>query len=229
MKHISQASAAGDAPGSTCASASGINPQCPFSDLPDYASSLKKIIDAIPNPVFFREDGRSHMVFNRAFVEAFGASGWKIIDEMTVRPSFAGPSSEMPGSGDGPSGGTGARSREFSFRHTDCTLHYATCNMAPYSPSDGSKAGTVGVISDITAHRRMEEELRRSEERYRTLFEESNDGFFQALVDGTITDVSPAVVSLLGYSSADELKGMNWIDICVDPSERQRFKAELAG
>lgn len=229
MRHISKASIISDAPDSTCASASSINPPDPSSDHPDCASSLEKIIDAIPNPVFFREAGRSRVVFNRAFVDAFGPSGINTIDEMTALEPFAGPSSEMPGSGDGPSGGTGARSQEFSYRHPDGTLHYATCNMAPYSPSDGSKAGTVGVISDITAHRRMEEELRRSEERYRTLFEESNDGFFQASVDGTITDVSPAVVSLLGYASADEMKAMNWIDICADPSERHRFKAELAG
>lgn len=214
MRDTTPASIITDLPDTAASSVSTIDSSGLPAQPPEHTGFPEKIIDAIPVPVFFSEPGQSQVTFNRAFAEVFGSSGAMIAEDLTSGTPFD---------------GAGDLSREFSFIHADGSLHHAICNIAAYPLADRAQAGIVGVISDITAQWRTQEELRRSEEMYRTLFEDSNDGFFQASVDGIISDVSAAVVALFGYASADEMKGMNCADICSDPLQGQRFRAEMAG
>ncbi len=56
---------------------------------------------------------------------------------------------------------------------------------------------------------RMEEQVRRSEERLKTLFESSADGIFYTDNDGHILECNSAFVEMLGYTR-DELKGITY-------------------
>ncbi|MBO9622474.1 MAG: PAS domain S-box protein [Sphingomonas sp.] len=64
----------------------------------------------------------------------------------------------------------------------------------------------VGVSFDITARKRAEDDLRASETRYRSIFEQANDFLITTTVDQVITSVNPAVLAALGYSE-EELVG----------------------
>jgi PAS domain S-box-containing protein len=57
----------------------------------------------------------------------------------------------------------------------------------------------VGVSFDITERKRAEEELRESEARFRTIFEQANDYLVTTTLDQIITSVNPAVLTALGY------------------------------
>jgi len=62
------------------------------------------------------------------------------------------------------------------------------------------------AIEDITERRRMENELKDYEERFRRLFETAKDGLL--LIDkqiGKIVNVNPATVKMLGYSSEESI------------------------
>jgi PAS domain S-box-containing protein len=77
------------------------------------------------------------------------------------------------------------------------------------------------IIHDITERRLVNEEFRRSEERYRTLFDNMMDGIYRSTHAGKFVDVNPALVKMFGYSSRDEMLG---VDIKKDlyflPEER---------
>lgn len=60
--------------------------------------------------------------------------------------------------------------------------------------------------------RSHDDELRRSEQRYRTLFEQANDAVFLETLDGRIIDVNRRACELLGYSRK-ELMGLTVADI----------------
>ncbi|HSJ55613.1 MAG TPA: PAS domain S-box protein, partial [Anaerolineae bacterium] len=67
----------------------------------------------------------------------------------------------------------------------DCVLRdasgtdvYAILSTLPHYGEDGSFAGATLFVTDISARRRMEEALRQSEARYRTLFESAGDAIF---------------------------------------------------
>src|SRR5579862_6184660 len=73
----------------------------------------------------------------------------------------------------------------------------------------GEMVGAVVTFLDISDRKRAEEELRRSEQKYRQLFENATYGMFWSKPDGTLLDVNQAMVAMLGYSSRDELLTRN--------------------
>ncbi|MFZ1918704.1 MAG: PAS domain S-box protein [Terriglobales bacterium] len=73
----------------------------------------------------------------------------------------------------------------------------------------GKQVGAVVTFLDISDRVRSEEALRRSEEKYRSLFTNARYGIYRSKHDGTLLDVNPALVTLLGYSSKEELLTRN--------------------
>jgi two-component system, cell cycle sensor histidine kinase and response regulator CckA len=72
----------------------------------------------------------------------------------------------------------------------------------------GKPIGFRGVSRDITARKKMEEALRQSEEKYRTILEEMEEGYFELDLAGNFTFVNNAECRNLGYPK-EELIGMN--------------------
>lgn len=72
----------------------------------------------------------------------------------------------------------------------------------------GQVTGFMGVASDITARKQAEEALRKAEETFRTLLQESSDIVVILTPEGVMRYVSPAVERLVGYK-VDHLTGGN--------------------
>ena len=71
------------------------------------------------------------------------------------------------------------------------------------------------------------EELRESEERYRTLFEQSVEAIFMTSADGKVIDVNQAAVDLFGFTR-HELIERDYADRFVDPGDRERMRTAIA-
>lgn len=71
-----------------------------------------------------------------------------------------------------------------------------------YGP-DGWVAELMGVTRDVTERKKADEELRKSEEKYRSLVENINAVIYAADVKGRITYLSPAIESFYGHSPAE--------------------------
>jgi diguanylate cyclase (GGDEF)-like protein/PAS domain S-box-containing protein len=71
---------------------------------------------------------------------------------------------------------------------------------------------------------RTEKKLRRSEARYRALVGNLTYGMCRCNITGKFLDVNPALVTMLGYQSRDELLAANLAtDILCDPSKRAQL------
>jgi len=87
----------------------------------------------------------------------------------------------------------------------------------------------MSVGTDITDRKHAQEMLRESDERYRTLFEESHDAIFVTTLEGKIVDMNPAGVKLFGYSSREELLGTDIPrDSYWNPDDRKALQREIA-
>jgi PAS domain S-box-containing protein len=87
-----------------------------------------------------------------------------------------------------------------------------------------------GIATDITARRQAEELLRRSEEKYRKIYENSLVGIFHSTPEGRFTEVNPAFAKMLGYESPEALlAGISDIatQYYADPEDRHRFESIL--
>jgi PAS domain S-box-containing protein len=72
---------------------------------------------------------------------------------------------------------------------------------------DGRRCN-VGFFTDISERRQAEEALRGSEEKYRTILENIEDGYFEVDIAGNLTFFNQALCKILGYCNS-ELMGMN--------------------
>jgi PAS domain S-box-containing protein len=77
------------------------------------------------------------------------------------------------------------------------TLHTI---QVPLRDAEGNVEGIAGIVRDVTEQTRAAEALRESEERFRTLFEESNDGIFILDMAGNVMDVNRHAYETLGYT-----------------------------
>ncbi|MFA6125786.1 MAG: PAS domain S-box protein [Bacteroidales bacterium] len=84
---------------------------------------------------------------------------------------------------------------------------------------------------DITERKKVEEELRGNEERFRVLFESAKDGIFQFTCDGTIVAVNESFARMHGYT-VDELMKKNLKDLETPETKllsAERMQKVLAG
>jgi PAS domain S-box-containing protein len=88
----------------------------------------------------------------------------------------------------------------------------------------GKETGFLISAVDITERNKAEEALRESEERYRTILEEMQDGYFEVDLAGNFTFVNDAVCRQLGYSR-EELIGMNNRTITANDDVENVYKA----
>ncbi|MBV9480049.1 MAG: PAS domain S-box protein [Acidobacteria bacterium] len=82
-------------------------------------------------------------------------------------------------------------------------------------------------LASAIEHKRHEEALRRSEARYRSLVQSAAYGIYRARRDGKFLEVNPAIVTMLGYESADEVLALDpQADVFRNPEELQRLMEE---
>jgi len=96
-------------------------------------------------------------------------------------------------------------------------------NISPFP------GGAIITSIDITDHKRVEEALRLSEERFRTAFETSPDAInINRLADWVYIDINEGFTELMGYTREDVInKSSSEIDIWNDPNDRRKFINDL--
>jgi len=91
------------------------------------------------------------------------------------------------------------RNHEYKLVRKDGSALYSRINSAALRNVEGEFTRVVLIISDITQMKRAQQELRVSEEKYRTLVERAHDGI--AIVqDGIIKYANPRMTEMFGWS-----------------------------
>ena len=76
------------------------------------------------------------------------------------------------------------------------------------------------IARDITRQKGIEERLKQSESRYRSLMHGASYGIFLTNVEGAILEANPALARMLGYASVDELKALGMSAVYKSQQDR---------
>lgn len=121
--------------------------------------------------------------------------------------------------------------REICNQRKDGELFYAHQTIAPVVTDAGDIEAFVAIQSDISAQKRRRDQLKRSQERIRALFDKSPDSVTVHDEDGNVLDVNDQTIEDLGYTR-DELLSMHISDIEVGVPEvelREMWEAMKPG
>jgi len=166
---------------------------------------LQTLIDTIPSPIFCKDIHGRYLDCNREFEAYTGLKKEEIIGRRAQElfpPEIAHKYQEMdqilfrnPG----------RQIYEHPIVYADGNTHDVVVNKATYNGADGSPAGLVGVMVDITDRKRAERSLHMSEEKFRLLAENSTDVIWTMSLDGRFTYVSPSVTMQAGYTQEEAM------------------------
>jgi PAS domain S-box-containing protein len=169
---------------------------------------LETLMEAIPNPVFYKDTNGIYLGCNKAFETWVGLPRERIVGSNVYELNEA-------------------ASKDFAekyhqhdmelFEHpgikvyessacVEGAIHETLVYKATFSNPAGTLGGLVGVIVDISDRKRMEAALRSSEERNRLLIEESPIGIC-IVQHGACVYVNPTLVRILGWESPMDFLG----------------------
>jgi PAS domain S-box-containing protein/putative nucleotidyltransferase with HDIG domain len=98
--------------------------------------------------------------------------------------------------------------------------------FTPMNEEGGIVQGGVGIIEDVTQQKKAQEAIKQSEEKYRSLVENAQEGVYQTSAEGKFITVNNGFARILGYNSAPEiLQAVTNIadQLYVYPRDRERL------
>ncbi len=100
-------------------------------------------------------------------------------------------------------------------------------SISPVKDAEGKIIGASAIARDVTERKRVEVQLQKSEVQFRSLVHGAPYGIYRVTLDGQLLHVNPALVTMLGYDSQEELMRLNMEnDIYRAPQIRQRLLKE---
>jgi PAS domain S-box-containing protein len=185
---------------------------------------LQKLIDTIPIPIFYKDARGVYIGGNQAFADFLGISrkemaGKKVHDvaPRDLADRYAQTDAELFQTG-------GVQTYESCVLHADGTRHDVIFKKAVFLNPNGMVGGLIGLFFDITQLKALGEQLRRSEERHRRIFENIQDVYYEVEIDGTITEISTSIEKYFPVKR-EELIGQSMNSFYADPEKRKDFLA----
>jgi PAS domain S-box-containing protein len=108
---------------------------------------------------------------------------------------------------------------EYRVVRKDGQILEALVNVKLLQDEHGKLGKVAAVVHDITEQKQMEQARQESEARYRRMFENVQDIYYELTVDGTIVDISPSVERVSKYKP-EELIGSSAYNLYIKPAQR---------
>jgi len=186
------------------------------------AEFYRKLLDASPDPIVVYDREGIPTYLNPVFTRVFG---WTFEEVAGRTIDFVPPESRLETNKliEKALKGQDISNVETKRLTKDGQVTDVSLSAAIFFDQDGQPAGSVVQLRDITERKQAELALKESEDRYRTLFENSRDAIVIVTLGGRVIDVNQSFSDLVGFSE-QEIMTRNAGDLWADPSKRLRWR-----
>jgi PAS domain S-box-containing protein len=193
------------------------------------ADFLSRLLDSLPIPIFYKDARGVYLGCNKAFTVFLGVKAEDVIGKTVydiapedLAETYERADQELLRTG-------GDQTYHSAVMHADGTRHtvvFCKATLATFPDRDGSVGGLIGSLFDITDLKEAEEKLRQSEAKYRRIFENIQDVYYEVGLDGTILEVSPSIETHFPFTR-EGLIGRSVYDFYADRNRRTDLLEEI--
>jgi PAS domain S-box-containing protein len=117
--------------------------------------------------------------------------------------------------------GADVHNREHEIVDIDGQIKAVICSTSSFRNDEGEITGGVSICKDITELITLKDQVVRREKKYSRIFEGSHDMIYTSRQDGKLLNVNNAGVEMLGFSSKEEMLGIDSVSrFYVNPEDR---------
>jgi PAS domain S-box-containing protein len=109
----------------------------------------------------------------------------------------------------------------------DGTEHPIADSAAPIRDERGATTGVVLVFRDQTQERQAQQALRDSERKFRETIEHLDEGYYCCTADGLVLEHNLAFNRILGFGTAQDMRGAKLPEFWQNPDDRREYLNEL--
>ncbi len=163
----------------------------------------QELIEALPNPIYFKATDGRYLGVNRAWEKFFGMPRDAFIGKTVfdLYPNNREIADRLYAKDQELWEHPGTQTYETSITTPDGTAHDALYYKATFTHTDGSVAGLIGTIVDVTERKQIEA----ARTQLAAIVENSNDAIFTRTLDGIITSWNAGAEKMLGYTAAETI------------------------
>ena len=166
----------------------------------------QQLIEAIPNPVFFKDAQGRYLGCNRAFEDYVGQPRENLVGRTVFDIAPKDLAEAYEAADRALIAKPGTQSYEASVLYArDGSRHDVLFNKATFYDTAGEIAGLVGVIVDITQRKQLEANTRESNERLRAVIQAAPLAIISRDLEGVIRMWNPAAERMFGWREEEVL------------------------
>lgn len=187
----------------------------------------QELMETVPSPIYYKDASGRFIGGNRAFSEYVGIPRTQFVGKH-IRDFVSSPFPESEEAADGALiANPGVQIQETFVPCADGSTRDCILYKATFSDSEGRVAGLIGVMLDITEHKRAEAAQRDSHETLRSILATTRDGFWRLDHTGRLIEVNAAYCHLSGYTRGELLdRPVSELDATFDAEGVARRIAE---
>jgi PAS domain S-box-containing protein len=187
---------------------------------------LRGLLGVIKQPVFAKDKNLIYTFCNQAFADILGKSKNEIVGK-TVFQLYEKELAEIYQKADENLLETGgSQDYETAIRFYDGSIHAVILHKNIILDEEENKLGIIGLVEDISSLKKKEKELIESESKYKKIFENVQDIFYQVDVNGNILEISPSVSKYSDYTHT-EIIGQPIEMFYANPEDRNSLLREI--